>query len=69
VAAEDLPASVRDRAEVAHGSIEVRSTSPVEDLHVLCAWLLENEIDVDGVKVSQPTLEDVYLQLTSGVAR
>jgi ABC-2 type transport system ATP-binding protein len=41
------------------------SADPVRDLHQLTGWALENGIDLDGLEVTRPSLEDVYLSLTS----
>jgi ABC-2 type transport system ATP-binding protein len=35
-------------------------------LHRLTGWALDNGVDLDGLSVSRPSLEDVYLQLTEG---
>ena len=35
------------------------------DLHVLSGWALERGLELDDLEVTRPTLEDVYLQLTS----
>ena len=41
------------------------SADLVRDLHRLTGWALENGIDLDGLEVTRPSLEDVYLSLTS----
>jgi ABC-2 type transport system ATP-binding protein len=41
------------------------SADLVRDLHQLTGWALENGIDLDGLEVTRPSLEDVYLSLTS----
>jgi ABC-2 type transport system ATP-binding protein len=48
------------------GTFEVHVDEPVEALHILTGWALENGARFDHLEVSQPTLEDVYLQLTGG---
>jgi ABC-2 type transport system ATP-binding protein len=42
----------------------VRSVDPVRDLHRLTSWALEVGQLLEGLEVTRPTLEDVYLQLT-----
>ena len=37
-------------------------------LHQLTGWALDHQISLDGLEVSRPSLEDVYLSLTSGSA-
>ena len=39
---------------------------PTEALHQLTGWALERGAQFDLLEVSQPTLEDVYLELTGG---
>jgi hypothetical protein len=34
-------------------------------LHELTDWALSASVSLDGLEVSRPTLEDIYLQLTS----
>jgi ABC-2 type transport system ATP-binding protein len=48
------------------GFTEIASTNVVADLHRLTGWALDNGIALDGLEVSRPTLEDVYLALTDG---
>src|SRR5215467_2166173 len=35
-------------------------------LHQLTGWALDHKISLDGLEVSRPSLEDIYLSLTSG---
>lgn len=37
---------------------------PVPALHALTEWALHHQLSLQGLSVAQPTLEDVYLQLT-----
>jgi ABC-2 type transport system ATP-binding protein len=39
----------------------------VADLHRLTGWALDNHVALDGLEVTRPTLEDVYLALTDGI--
>jgi len=47
------------------GYCELRSDNPVRDLYLLTKWALDNDIDLVGLEVTRPTLEDVYLSLTA----
>jgi ABC-2 type transport system ATP-binding protein len=38
---------------------------PVLVLHELTAWSIAHDITLDGLQVTRPTLEDVYLELVS----
>jgi len=50
----------------ADGTFEVHVDDPTKALHELTSWALERGSRFERVEVSQPTLEDVYLQLTGG---
>ncbi|MEO8092648.1 MAG: ABC transporter ATP-binding protein [bacterium] len=61
----DLPEGVGVTA--AEGSLASLSAErPVEALHRLTGWALERGVDLGGLEVRRPSLEDVYLQLTGG---
>lgn len=65
--AELLPAGFADRLQrEADGLLRLPSTSVTADLYRLAGWALEQELELDDLQVSRPTLEDVYLQLTGG---
>jgi ABC-2 type transport system ATP-binding protein len=46
------------------GFLVVTSAEPVRDLYRLTGWAVENGIPLDGLEVTRPSLEDVYLTLT-----
>jgi ABC-2 type transport system ATP-binding protein len=50
----------------ADGTFAVHVDDPTKALHELTGWALERDVRFERVEVSQPTLEDVYLQLTGG---
>jgi ABC-2 type transport system ATP-binding protein len=41
---------------------------PTRVLHELTGWALRHGLELEGLQVAQPTLEDVYLELTGGEA-
>ena len=43
--------------------VQVDSDEPTRDLHGLTSWALDRGIELGGLTVTQPTLEDVYLEL------
>jgi ABC-2 type transport system ATP-binding protein len=47
------------------GFTTIESADPIRDLHRLTGWAIENDVTLDGLEVTRPTLEDVYLTLTS----
>jgi ABC-2 type transport system ATP-binding protein len=58
---EDLPVA----GSAADGTFVIETTSPTEDLHQLTGWALRRSVTLSGLAVDRPSLEDVYLRLTS----
>lgn len=46
------------------GFIEFSSSDVTTDLHRLTGWAIDHRVELDGLEVTRPTLEDVYLALT-----
>ena len=44
--------------------VELETTTPVQTLNELTSRALAEELDLDGLQVTRPSLEDVYLELT-----
>jgi ABC-2 type transport system ATP-binding protein len=61
--AADLPPPFSGAAAVG-GRIELTSHTPTADLHVLTGWAAQQGIELSGLAVTRPSLEDVYLELT-----
>jgi ABC-2 type transport system ATP-binding protein len=51
-------------AELDRGHVRFRTETPTRDLAPLLAWAAERGIELEGLTVTRPTLEDVYLELT-----
>jgi len=47
-----------------NGFVQVASKDVVADLHRLTGWALASSVTLDGLEVTRPSLEDVYLSLT-----
>ncbi|HEX2295760.1 MAG TPA: ABC transporter ATP-binding protein [Actinomycetota bacterium] len=45
--------------------VEIGTTEPMRTLNELTGWALAEGIELQGITVSRPSLEDVYLDLTS----
>jgi ABC-2 type transport system ATP-binding protein len=45
--------------------VEVSTGDPTRDLLALTGWAAARGVDLDGLTVTRPTLEDIYLTLTS----
>jgi ABC-2 type transport system ATP-binding protein len=64
VGAGDLPVEGDARAE--NGLVTLRTGEPVKALNELTGWALARGFDLAGLDVGQPSLEEVYLELTEG---
>ncbi|MBW8059820.1 MAG: ABC transporter ATP-binding protein [Solirubrobacterales bacterium] len=63
VAASELPGQV---AAVDGGAtVSLSTTTPVATLNELTGWAIERGLDLEGLEVTRPTLEDIYLSLTA----
>jgi ABC-2 type transport system ATP-binding protein len=66
-----VPAGTRDLplggewAIDGHGHVGISTTEPVRVLHEVTGWAMERGIDLEGLAVRRPSLEDVYLELTA----
>ena len=51
-------------AVVENGRVRISTREPVRTLHALTGWALERGIELEGLEVHRPSLEDAYLELT-----
>jgi ABC-2 type transport system ATP-binding protein len=65
--ADDLPEVARGARRVA-SRFELSTAEPTHVLHELTGWAVTRGIELDGLEVVRPSLEDVYLELTGGEA-
>ncbi|HET7236282.1 MAG TPA: ABC transporter ATP-binding protein [Actinomycetota bacterium] len=65
----ELPAAIAARAVVSGDEVELLVPDPTRTLHDLTTWALESGSTLEGLHVTQPTLEDVYLELTGEAGR
>ncbi len=68
-AEDDLPASVREQARLDGLAVSIRVDQPVPVLRELTGWAAERGVDLPGLEVRRPSLEDIYLELTAGRER
>ena len=61
VTADELPVAVHPEGD----GLAIETDSPTPVLHRLTSWALERGIELPGLTVSRPSLEDVYLELTA----
>ncbi|MFN2388180.1 MAG: ABC transporter ATP-binding protein [Actinomycetota bacterium] len=59
-----LPDGLARHAVRRDGRIEIATAEPVPLLHELTRWALDGSINLRGLAVARPSLEDVYLELT-----
>ncbi len=50
------------------GFVRVEVADPTPALHALTGWALSSGVNLEGLSVTRPSLEDVYLQLTRDTA-
>jgi len=67
-AAAELPPELAAGAVATEDGYELIVSDLTRALHDLTGWALEHGMELEGLHVSQPTLEDVYLELTGGEA-
>jgi len=60
---ESLPTRISYRLD--GEQVEAETTNPVADLHELTGRAVEQGLDLEGLEVTRPNLEDVYLSLTA----
>jgi len=63
---ESRPATIAYRGP--DGEVSLRTRTPVETLHELTGRALADGTRLEGLEVSRPSLEDIYLELTSEAA-
>jgi ABC-2 type transport system ATP-binding protein len=62
------PPDLGGTSSLPDGSFEIRTDNPTKVAHDLTAWALERGFVFDLLEVTQPSLEDVYIELTGGEA-
>ena len=52
------------QATVQDGVATIDTTTPTRTVHEVTAWALQHNLELAGLEVARPSLEDVYLELT-----
>jgi ABC-2 type transport system ATP-binding protein len=60
----DVPALAEERRSVEGDRAVIFTREPVRAAHAVTGWAIERGIELGHFSVSQPTLEDIYLELT-----
>ena len=68
-AAADIPPAAGERAPGAGPEVELSAVDALRSLNALTGWALEQGVELHGLKVNRPSLEDVYLSLTEEPAQ
>jgi ABC-2 type transport system ATP-binding protein len=66
IALGDVPEMPCERRSLEGERVLVVTREPVRAAQILTTWAVEREADLGNFSVSQPTLEDIYLELTGG---
>jgi ABC-2 type transport system ATP-binding protein len=61
--AADVDAAVPADVSITDGHVEFATTNPTADVHSVTGWALERGIELTGLSVTRPSLEDVFLSL------
>jgi ABC-2 type transport system ATP-binding protein len=61
---EDLPSLPSERALVEGDKVVLRTREPVRAANIVTTWALDSDIELAHFSVTQPSLEDIYLELT-----
>jgi ABC-2 type transport system ATP-binding protein len=64
----ELPERLRQLAKVDRGTVEMEAPDPTRTLYDLTSWAVQAGISLEGLEVTRPSLEDVYLSITEDVA-
>ncbi len=59
----DLDGVLPEGARVVGGRIELATSTPTEVVHRITGWAIERRLELTGLVVTRPSLEDVFLQL------
>jgi ABC-2 type transport system ATP-binding protein len=68
VTLEDLPDVPCERRTFESPHVLVLTREPVDAAHLITGWALERGMALGSFQIAQPTLEDIYLELTGGEA-
>ena len=50
---------------IADGIVSLATASPTSTVHQLTTWAMQNDIELEELTVSHPTLEDLFIELVS----
>jgi ABC-2 type transport system ATP-binding protein len=63
-----LPDHIRTTAKIAGDLVEIETDDPTRTLYDLTSWAVQANVSLEGLEVTRPSLEDVYLEITKDAA-
>jgi ABC-2 type transport system ATP-binding protein len=63
-----LPEALRVGARIDGDTVELVTSEPTRTLYELTSWAVQRGVVLEGLQVSRPSLEDVYLEITREAA-
>src|SRR5215204_557820 len=63
---DELPPLGPARPRLDDGRVVLRTDAPTGALHAVTGWALARGVELEGLALTRPSLEDVYLRLTGG---
>ena len=61
-----LPETLRTTAHVDGDTVELEAADPTRALFDLTSWAVQAGVSLEGLQVTRPSLEDIYLEITRG---
>jgi ABC-2 type transport system ATP-binding protein len=61
-----LPDAIASALKTDGEFAELQTQDPTRTLYELTSWAVQHNLTLDGLEVTRPSLEDVYLQITEG---
>jgi ABC-2 type transport system ATP-binding protein len=62
--ATPIPESLRKAARIDGDTVALETDDPTRTLFELTSWAVQSGTMLDGLQVTRPSLEDVYLEIT-----
>jgi ABC-2 type transport system ATP-binding protein len=66
---DDLAAVLPAGATIGPDRVEFTTTTPTSAVHAVTGWALSQGVELTGLAVTRPSLEDVFLEIAQGPAR
>ncbi|HTU98304.1 MAG TPA: ABC transporter ATP-binding protein [Solirubrobacteraceae bacterium] len=64
VGLSDIPGVPEESRELVGARVTIHTRQPVRAAQIITTWALDGDVDLAHFSVTQPTLEDIYLELT-----